>query len=58
MSSFRDFLVVQGLRLRTSNAGGLGSTPDLGTRSHMPQLRVPMLQLQISHATTRTQHSK
>ena len=32
-------LVVQWLRLWTPNAGGPGSIPDLGTRSHTPQLR-------------------
>ena len=31
-------LVVQWLRLRVPNAGGLGSIPGQGTRSHMPQL--------------------
>ncbi|TEA38516.1 hypothetical protein DBR06_SOUSAS110424, partial [Sousa chinensis] len=43
-------LVVQWLRLRTPNAGGLGSIPGHGTRSHMPQLRVHMPQLKIPHA--------
>ena len=37
-------LEVQWLRLHTSNAGGPGSIPGQGTRSHMPQLRVRMLQ--------------
>ena len=37
-------LGVQWLRLHTPNAGGLGSLGQ-GTRSHMPQLRVCMLQL-------------
>ena len=32
-------LVVQWLRLRAPNAGGPGSIPGQGTRSHMPQLR-------------------
>ena len=32
-------LVVQWLRLRTHNAGGPGSIPGQGTRSHMQQLR-------------------
>ena len=32
-------LVVQGLGLHASNAGGPGSIPGQGTRSHMPQLR-------------------
>ena len=46
-------LGVQWLRLHTPNAGGLGSIPGQGTRSHMPQLRVCMLQLKIPHATTK-----
>ena len=32
-------LMVQWLRLHTPNAGGQGSTPGQGTRSHRPQLR-------------------
>ncbi|TEA11165.1 hypothetical protein DBR06_SOUSAS7210085, partial [Sousa chinensis] len=43
-------LVVQWLRLCTPSAGGPGSTPDQGTRSHMPQLRVCMPQLKIPRA--------
>ena len=31
--------MVQWLRLHASNAGGLGSIPGQGTRSHMLQLR-------------------
>ena len=30
-------LVIQWLRSCTFNAGGTGSTPDWGTRSHIPQ---------------------
>ena len=37
-------LVVQWIRLRTPNAGGLGSIPGQGTRSHM-------------HATTKSSHA-
>ena len=37
----RDFLVVQWLRLCAHNAGGLGLIPDQGTRSRMPQLKIP-----------------
>ena len=37
--------VVQGLRLHTRNAGGLGWIPGWGTRSHTLQLRDHMLQL-------------
>ena len=33
-------LVVQGLRLQTPNAGGVGLIPGPGTRSHILQLRV------------------
>ena len=33
-------LVVQGLRLQAPNAGGLGSIPNQGAGSHMPQLRL------------------
>ena len=32
-------LVIQWLRLCAPKVGGLGSTPDQGTRSHTPQLR-------------------
>ena len=55
-------LLVQWLRFLVSNAGGLGSIPGRGTRSHMPQLRVHMPQLkdkekkkekQIPHAKTK-----
>ena len=34
-------LVVQWLRLHTPNAGGPGSVPGWGTRSHMPQGEIP-----------------
>ena len=47
-------LVVQGLRLHTPNAGGLGSTPGQGTRSRVPQLKT-LLQLKIPRAITKTQ---
>ena len=39
--------MVQWLRLHAPNAGGLGSVPGQGTRSHVPELRVQMLQLKI-----------
>ena len=38
-------LVVKWLRLCAPNAVGLGSIPGQGTRSHMQELRVRMLQL-------------
>jgi len=40
-------LQVQWLRDCVFNAGDLGSIPDQGTRSHMPQLRVCVPQLRI-----------
>ena len=43
--------MVQWLRLCTLNAGGTGSIPGQGTRSHM-------LQLKILHASTKTQCSQ
>ena len=36
-----EFLVIQWLRLRLPNAGGLGLIPEQGTRSYMPQLKSP-----------------
>ena len=42
-------LVVRWLRLDAPNAGDPASIPDQGTRSHMPQLKIPS-------ATTKTQH--
>ena len=47
-------LVIQWLRLHTPNAGGPGSILGQGTRSHMPQLRVRILQLKIPHASVKT----
>ena len=58
--------VVQWLRLCAPNAGGLGSIPGQGTRSHMLQLRVHVPQLKkdpacpnwkIPHAATKIPHS-
>ena len=51
-------LVVQWLRLCAPNAGGLGSIPGQGTRSHMPQLRARMPQLKTPHAATKTRRSQ
>ena len=44
-------LVLQWLRLCAPNAGVSGSIPGQETISHMPQLRVCMLQLNILHAS-------
>ena len=43
-------LVVQWQRLSASNAESLHSIPAQGTRSHMLQPRVPMLQIEILRA--------
>ena len=65
-TQYWDFSGVQWLRLWAPNAGGLGSIPSLGTRSHILQLWVQVPQLKILHAhwrqkipraTTKTQHS-
>ncbi|TEA37243.1 hypothetical protein DBR06_SOUSAS10010019, partial [Sousa chinensis] len=50
-------LVVQWLRPRTPSAGGSGSIPDQGTRSHMPQLSVRMPQLKIPHIANKILHA-
>ena len=47
---FGTSLVVQWLGFHASNAGGLGLISDWGTRSHMPQQRVCMLQLRSNTA--------
>ena len=50
------FLMIQWLRLCASNAGGLGSIPGQGPRSHMLQLRAHLLQWRqkIPCAATKT----
>ena len=49
-------LVVQWLRLQAPNAGGPGSIPGHGTRSHMLGVHRP--QLKILHVATKTWHSQ
>ena len=44
----------QWLRSHAPNAGGLGSIPGQGARSHTPQLGVWMLQWKTLHAATKT----
>ena len=58
-------LVIQWLRFCTPNAGGSSMIPHQRTRSHMPQVRVHMLllnipqwRLKIPHVATKTQCSK
>ena len=55
----RTSLVVQWLRLLTPSAGGLGAIPGQGTRSCMPQLKIPRAATNIKEPTccTKTQHS-
>ena len=50
--------VAQWLRLHPPNAGGPSSIPGQGTRSHVPQPRICMLQLliKIPLATTKISH--
>ena len=57
MIATRTSLVVQWVRLCTPNAGGQGSIPGQGTRSHMPQLKIPHAAAKIPRATTKTGHS-
>ena len=45
--------MVQWLRPFAPSAGDLGSISGWGTRAHMPQLRVHMLQLKVLHAATK-----
>lgn len=50
-----------GPRLRAPNAGGLGSTPDLGTRPHTLQLKkipVPQQRSKTSWPATKPQRSQ
>ena len=51
-------LLVEWLRFWAPNAGDLSLIPGQGTRSHMSQLRVHILQGKILCATTKTQHSQ
>ena len=54
----RTGLLAQWLRLPAASAAGLGLIHGQRTRSHMPQLRVQMLQLKILHGSTKTQGSQ
>ena len=47
------YLVIQWLRLHAPNAMDLGSIPGQGTRSHMQQVRVHLLQVKILCTATR-----
>ena len=51
-----DFLFVQQLGLCGPKAGGPGLILGWGSGSHIPQLRVHMLQLKIPSAATKTEH--
>ena len=50
-------LAVQRLRHHAPSAGVLSLIAGQGTRSHMPRVRICMLQLQIPRVATKTQHS-
>ena len=52
------YLVVQCVRPRVPSAGGLGSIPGQGTRSHTQQSRIHMPQLKILHSTVKTWQSQ
>ena len=52
-TSWGTSLVIQWLSLHTLSAGDLGLILGQGTRSHMLQLRVFMLQLKVPHAATK-----
>ena len=56
----RDFLIVQWLRLHAPNAGDLGSIPAQGSRSYMPQLKIPHVAMKIEGpcAKTKTRHNQ
>ncbi|TEA29464.1 hypothetical protein DBR06_SOUSAS510016, partial [Sousa chinensis] len=47
-------LVVQWLRLCAPNAGGPGSVPGQGARSHVPQLKILRAAAKRSHTWQRT----
>ena len=51
-------LVVQWLRLHAPNAEGWSLIPGQGTKSHRPQLRVPMLWLKVPRAPTKNEDPK
>ena len=51
-------LVVLWLRLRAPNSGGSGLIPGQETRSHMMQLKVPLLQLKTPHTTVKIKGPK
>ena len=50
--------VVQGGRLHSSNAGGLGFILGQGTRSHRLQLKIKHATKQIPCAAAKTQHNE
>ena len=49
---------TSGICLVVPSAGGTGSIPGQGTRSHMPQLRVGTPQLKIPYAAVRPREAK
>ena len=57
-SNRRTSLVVQWLRLHTSNAGCQDSIPGQGTRSHMPQLRLSIAKQTNKYLNKQTKNLK
>ena len=53
---YRDFPGGSVAKTPASNAGGLSSIPGQGTRSHMMQVRVRILQLKMPSAETKRSH--
>ena len=51
-------LMAQWLRIWAPNAGGPHLIPGQGTRSSMPQLKIPRVVTKILWAATKTQHSQ
>ena len=50
--------MVECLRLCARNAGGLGSIPGQGTRSHMPQLKILSAAAKTWHNQINNQYFK
>ena len=51
-------MMIQWLRLHSLNAGGWGSIPSQGTRSHLLQLKILHATTQSSHAAAKICHSQ
>ena len=58
LSSWGTSLEVQRLRFHAPNAGGPGSIPGQGTRSHVLQLKISRAATKVPRAATETQCSQ